>query len=235
MAEVGLVGMAYELLRDLGWARGEGAGHCRHKIDGCCLILRAWHKPCWLPRPSGGLKDRVEKDIEWVDFLKDWILFQCQFCSRTNHCFDRELMKDCCVRCEIQIVFFFNFLIFFCLILFIVVFLIYIFFPFCFGIWDSIKNSNTFFCLFSSLDFTVPVSHNLDDVQFCCGLAFFLSRGVHFLVVVVVFFSIANYYSWVLKDWDFFDKKDINGKERLGFFFQKKYWWKTFFKERLAS
>lgn len=31
MAEVGLVGMAYELLRDLGWARGEGAGHCRHK------------------------------------------------------------------------------------------------------------------------------------------------------------------------------------------------------------
>jgi len=51
----------------------------------------------------------------------------------------------------------------------------------------------------------------------------FFSRGVHFLVVVFFFFfSIANYYSWVVKDWDFFDKKDINGNERLGFFFQKK-------------
>jgi len=35
------------------------------------------------------------------------------------------------------------------------------------------------------------------------------------------FFSIANYYSWVVKDWDFFDKKDINGNERLGFFSKK--------------
>jgi hypothetical protein len=25
-----------------------------------------------------------------------------------------------------------------------------------------------------------------------------------------------------VKDWDFFDKKDINGNERLGFFSQKK-------------
>jgi hypothetical protein len=69
------------------------------------------------------------------------------------------------------------------------------------------------------LNFTVPVSHNL-DVQFYCGLAFF-SRGVHFLVVVFFFFSIANYYSWVVKDWDFFDKKDINGNKRLGFFSKK--------------
>jgi len=64
VAEVGLVGVAYELLGIFGGLGGRGgAGHCRHKIDGCCLILRAWHKPYWLPRPSGGLKDRVEKDI----------------------------------------------------------------------------------------------------------------------------------------------------------------------------
>jgi hypothetical protein len=76
--------------------------------------------------------------------------------------------------------------------------------------------------LFSSLDFTVPVSHNL-DVHFLLWLGFFLSWS-SFLgcCFVLFFFSIANYYSWVVKDGDSFDKKDINGNERLGFFFPKK-------------
>ena len=112
---------------------------------------------------------------------------------------------------------------FFCLILFYCSILDYTFFPFCFGIRDSVENSNTFcFFCFQALNFTVPVSHNL-DVQFYCGLAFSLSWS-SFLGCCFDFFSIANYYSWVVKDWDFFDKKDINGNERLGFFFQKKYW-----------
>jgi len=207
---------------------GGGAGHCRHKIDGCCLILRAWHKPYWLPRPSGGLKDRVEKDIEWVDFLKDWILFQCQFCSRTNHCFDRELMKDCCVRCEIQIAFFFNFLIFlfntFIGVLFLIIFFSVLFWHLRFN--RELKHF-LFFC-FQALILLFQF-HTIWMLNLVVAWLFF-SRGVHFLVVVlfVFFFSIANYYSWVVKDWDFFDKKDINGNERLGFFFpKKKYWWKT--------
>ena len=132
-------------------------------------------------------------------------------------------MKDCCVRCEIQIAFFFNFLIFlfntfYCSIL------DYIFFRFVLAFEIQLRTQTLFVFLFSSLDFTVPVSHNL-DVQFYCGLAFFsLVEFISCLFVLVFFFSIANYYSWVVKDWDFFDKKDINGNERLGFFFQKKYW-----------
>jgi hypothetical protein len=105
-------------------------------------------------------------------------------------------MKDCCVRCEIQIAFFFNFLIFlfntfYCSIL------DYIFFRFVLAFEFGNSNSFCLFFCFQALNFTVPVSHNL-DVQFYCGLAFF-SRGVHFLVIVF-FFSIANYYSWVVKD-----------------------------------
>lgn len=96
----------------------------------------------------------------------------------------------------------------------------------------SLETQTLFVCFcFQALNFTVPVSHNL-DVQFYCGLAFF-SRGVHFLLIVF-FFSIANYYSWVVKDWDFLDKKDINGNERLGFSFpKKKNWWKTSSKKDL--
>ena len=60
--------------------------------------------------------------------------------------------------------------------------------------------------------------------QFGCSillwLGFFLSWS-SFLGCCFDFFSIANYYSWVVKDWDFFDKKDINGNERLGFFSKK--------------
>lgn len=160
---------------------GGAAGHCRHKIDGCCLILRAWHKPYWLPRPSGGLKDRVEKDIEWVDFLKDWILFQCQFCSRTNHCFDRELMKDCCVRCEIQIAFFFNFLIFL-FNTFIVVFLIIIFFSVLF--WHLRFNWELKHFLFFVFK---PWFYCSSFTQFGCSILLWLG-----------FFSLVEFISWLL-------------------------------------
>ena len=106
-------------------------------------------------------------------------------------------MKDCCVRCEIQIAFFFNFLIFlfntfYCSIL------DYIFFRFVLAFEIQLRTQTLFVFLFSSLDFTVPVSHNL-DVQFYCGLAFFLSWS-SFLGCCFDFFSIANYYSWVVKD-----------------------------------
>ena len=139
-------------------------------------------------------------------------------------------MKDCCVRCEIQIAFFFNFLIFlfntfYCSIL------DYIFFRFVFGIWDSIENSNTFCFLFSSLDFILFQFHTIWMFNFIVAWLFSLVEFISWLLFF--FFSIANYYSWVVKDWDFFDKKDINGNERLGFFFQKKYWWKTSSKKDL--
>ena len=118
---------------------------------------------------------------------------------------------------------------FFCLILFIVVFLI-IFFSVLF--WHlSLGTQILFVFLLSSLEFYCS-----SFTQFGCSillwLGFFLSWSS--FLGYCFFFSIANYYSWVVKDWDFFDKKDINGNERL-FFQKKKILVKDFFKERLAS
>jgi len=100
------------------------------------------------------------------------VLFQDQ-----NHCFDRELMKDCCVRCEIQIAFFSFFLIL----------LLYSLFFFLLLAFESIIENSNFF--FEAMIFLFPVSHNL-DVQF--HVAFFRSRGVCFMR-----FFLSKSYSWV--------------------------------------
>ena len=118
---------------------------------------------------------------------------------------------------------------FFCLILLIVVFLIIFFFVL---FWHlSLGTQILFVFLLSSLEFYCS-----SFTQFGCSillwLGFFLSWS-SFLGYCFFFFSIANYYSWVVKDWDFLDKKDINGNERLGFSFPKKIWWKTSSKKDL--
>jgi len=180
------VGVSYWLL-GLGWAR-QGRARGGQRIAGINSTDAAWY---------GGLKDRVEKDIEWVASWKTEYFFNASSDSRTNHCFDRELMKDCRVRCEIQIAFFFSHI--------FLILLMYFFVLFCLAFWDNLITQNlVFFFVFLAC---CSSSHNLDV---------FFSGGVHFL-----FFSFPCPQSFFLGLWktaiSWWERQLSRINERLGF------------------
>lgn len=170
------VGVSYWLL-GLGWAR-QGRARGGQRIAGINSTDAAWY---------GGLKDRVEKDIEWVASWKTEYFFNASSDSRTNHCFDRELMKDCRVRCEIQIAFFFSHI--------FLILLMYFFVLFCLAFWDIDNSKSCFFLCFSSLLFQFT--------QFGCFLFWWSSFPFFFFSLSAIFFP------GILKDCNFLMRKTI--------------------------